>query len=101
MSTSSFTYSHGSRNDPVQSVSFAGQAKRHRKSALSGNDIYLMPTVHAAALTLAMHEHTRIKADIISVSTEYIDFFKYHNFHTQRECTQVENVFKTTKKNNE
>lgn len=70
------------------------------KSALSGNDVYVMPPVHAATLTLAMYEHTRVKTDLISIATQSTLTFKniITSIHKEK-TTQVENVFKAITKN--
>lgn len=69
-------------------------------SALSGNDVYVMLPVHAATLTLAMYEHTRVKTDLISTATQSTLTFKniITSIHKEKK-TQVENVFKAITKN--
>lgn len=70
------------------------------KSALSGNDVYVTPPVHAATLTLALYEHTRVKTDLISIATQSTLTFKNIITSTHKEKkTQVENVFKAITKN--
>lgn len=69
-------------------------------SALPGNDVYVMPPVRAATLTLAMYEHTRAKTDLISIATQSTLTFKniVTSIHKEKK-TQVENVFKAITKN--